>query len=181
MLSSNNLKSVESAISNVQKSVEFLPTDVGYINLLAMAYERLGNYRQSLSQLNTILTETKADERTLEVSLALQTNTARLLCMNSLYPSAMYIFESILENGAFEDSFNLIYLGICLFKLERFEECLKTMDLAIENSSDSSVESELLITLGRIIFNVDEIDGNLELAKEQFFKWYTIYSCKLTV
>jgi tetratricopeptide (TPR) repeat protein len=147
--------------------------DIAYINLLAMAYERLGNYRQSLTLLGKIFhLEDASKFNESETIVDLASNASRLLCSNSLYKSAMEIYHAILDRDAFQDSFNLIFLSLCYFNLERYEDCLKTMDTAIEHSTDAFVETELLITLGRIIFSIEEIDGNIEIAKEQFFKWY---------
>ena len=160
-------------MNNVCRLVEFLLEDIAYINLLAMAYERLGNFRQSLTLFYKIIQLegiSKSDKS--ENTMAIMSNATRLLCTNSLYVSAMEIYQTVLDQEAFQDSFNLIYLSLCYFNLGRYKDCLKTMDTAIENSTDVFVETELLLTLGRVIFSIDEIDGNIEIAKDQFFKWY---------
>jgi tetratricopeptide (TPR) repeat protein len=165
----NDSKRIERAINSACKLVEFLFEDVAYINLLAMAYERLGNYRQSLTFFYKIIQKGIPKS---ENTIAITSNALRLLCTNSLYASAMEIYQTVVDQEAFQDSFNLIYLSLCYFYLGRYEDCLKTMDTAIEISTDAAVETELLLTLGRVIFSLDEIDGNIEIAKEQFFKWY---------
>ena len=147
-------------------AIGFVSGDIAYLNLLAMASERVGNYQRSLTLLESISVRS-----TKNVSLKFMQNFIRILSFNGKYQSAIDHFRSISENDDIVDVSTLAYISICLFNVGEYEECLHIMDKALENCSDSSIENELLITLARIIYSIDQIDNRIEIAKEQFYKW----------